>query len=119
MVRIVGFESRAAFRRLSIWQNPNRLYGCEMQRSGRAAGPPWLSPERRETLNKGKLNKAITDSGLKTQYIAGVMGITPRALYDKINGVTEFKNTEIGTLSALLKLSQDELIDIFFAESVK
>ncbi len=64
------------------------------------------------------LRKAVSDSGLKYNKIAGKMGITPYSLQKKIDNETEFKASEIVRLSELLCLSEAERSSIFFAKEV-
>lgn len=64
------------------------------------------------------LREAIDKSGLKHGYISDCLGITYQAFLNKINNKTEFKASEILTLSKILRLSVRERNDIFFAVNV-
>lgn len=48
------------------------------------------------------LRKIITESGLKYKSIADHLGITPFALQNKIDNVTEFKSSEVKKMCELL-----------------
>ena len=64
-------------------------------------------------MNK-KLHNAIYESGLKLEAIARRMGINRVSLWNKIQGRTEFKASEITSLSKILNLSAEQRDDIFF-----
>lgn len=64
------------------------------------------------------LKKKIDEQGYKLKFIASKIGITYQALLNKLNNDTEFKASEIGVLSRLLKLSARERDAIFFANTV-
>ena len=62
----------------------------------------------------------ITESGLKKQKIAEVLGITLNALKKKIKGEREFKASEIQKVCDLLHISTlSEKDRVFFATSVE
>lgn len=60
------------------------------------------------------LKEKILDCGIKLSWVAMQLGITREALYKKLNGVTEFKASEIGFLIDLLKLTPEEQTAYFF-----
>ena len=64
-------------------------------------------------MNK-KLDNAIYESGLKLEAIARKMEINRVSLWNKIQGRTEFKASEITSLSKILNLSAEQRDDIFF-----
>lgn len=64
------------------------------------------------------LKAVIADKGLKLTYIADELGITYAALNKKLNGETEFKAPEMSKLRTVLRLSDEELIEIFFTQKV-
>ena len=66
-------------------------------------------------MNNKKLNNTIKDKGLKKQFVALELGITPYGLAKKLNGENEFKVSEMVKLSNLLDLSEQEKNEIFFA----
>lgn len=62
-----------------------------------------------------QLKKAIKDSGMTIVAIAEKTGILRETLYNKINGESEFKASEISALSKVLQLSNEMRDAIFFA----
>lgn len=64
-----------------------------------------------------RLRSAIERSGLKYKYIASELHLTPYGLQKKINNESEFKASELYTLSGLLGLSDAERSAIFFARA--
>ncbi len=66
--------------------------------------------------NTAMLEKIISESGYKKNYIAKVLGMTPYSLSRKINNVSEFSSSEIKGLCELLSIQElDEKEAIFFA----
>ena len=65
--------------------------------------------------NATLLRQKIDDSGYKLRFIAKKLGITYAGLLKKLNNETEFKASEIAVLKKLLKLTDDEVNQIFFA----
>ena len=63
-----------------------------------------------------KLDSAIYESGLKLEAIANKMGINRVSLWNKIQGRTEFKVSEITSLAKILNLSAEQRDDIFFGK---
>lgn len=63
-----------------------------------------------------KLKQAIKDSGMTIVAIAEKAGILRETLYNKINGESEFKASEISALSKVLQLSSEMRDEIFFAQ---
>lgn len=64
------------------------------------------------------LRDAIKESGVTLTYISEKMGIARESLYNKLNGSSEFKASEIAKLSSLLHLSVETREQIFFAKMV-
>ncbi|GKH50412.1 hypothetical protein CE91St46_15230 [Eubacteriales bacterium] len=62
-----------------------------------------------------KLRDAVAAKGLKYNYLADNLGLTPYGLQKKIENDTEFKAGEVKKLSDLLGLSNRERDAIFFA----
>lgn len=65
-----------------------------------------------------KLREKISDSGLTITAISRKTGILRETLYNKVNGASEFKASEIAAISKVLQLSQEERDAIFFAQIV-
>lgn len=64
------------------------------------------------------LRKKIDESGYKISFVAEKCGLTYQGLMNKVNGKYEFTAPEIKELRILLKLSLEEVDDIFFASHV-
>lgn len=62
-----------------------------------------------------QLRQVIEDSGYKYSFIASKMGISSYSLQRKIENDNEFKASEIKVLSELLKISDCQRNQIFFA----
>lgn len=60
-----------------------------------------------------KLRESISNSGLKLNYIARQLGITPAGLRKKILNQTEFKAGEIVVLGNVLQMTREERDEIF------
>ncbi|TLN26715.1 helix-turn-helix transcriptional regulator [bacterium] len=65
--------------------------------------------------NTAKLRDAINRTGISITFVANSLGITREGLYNKLNGETEFKGSEIAAMAKLLNLSTKERDEIFFA----
>lgn len=64
------------------------------------------------------LKEKINDSGYKLVFLAKKLGITSYTFMKKIKNKTEFKATEIKTLSKMLKINQKETVEIFFGTDI-
>lgn len=62
---------------------------------------------------KGLVALHCSDTGDTRQNIAHELGISPRSLYSKLNGSSEFKLSEAERLSEILGCSVDELKSAF------
>lgn len=67
----------------------------------------------------GQLRSLIENSGIKYKFIAETMGITPYGLQRKIDGINEFKASEIAAFCEILNLGKSERDRIFFAQNVE
>ena len=67
-----------------------------------------------DKMNYSKFREAIAYVGISNREIARLLGISEQSLYNKATGKTEFKNSEIKSLSQILSLSLDKVNDIFF-----
>ena len=65
-------------------------------------------------INTKLLEKKISDSGMTMVSLAEKTGILRESLYNKLKGNTEFKASEISSLSKVLRLSTRERNAIFF-----
>lgn len=66
--------------------------------------------------NTALLQDAISKAGVTVTGLARELGITREGLYNKINGKTEFKASEVVAMARLLHLNQSEREQIFFAQ---
>ena len=66
-------------------------------------------------INTDILNEVIDQSGLKRTAIARKMGLSDKGLKLKIDGVNEFKGSEIQKLRMILNLTDQERERIFFS----
>ena len=64
-------------------------------------------------MNLKLLDKKIKSSGITIVHLAKSMDISREALYNKLNGNTEFKVSEANLLFDILKLSKAEKEEIF------
>lgn len=69
-------------------------------------------------VNKNKLKGEIYAHGLTVETTAERMGITKQALYKILNGDTAFRLDHINRIAAVLDLTPDKIIEIFFATDV-
>lgn len=66
-------------------------------------------------VDNERLKTEIKERGYKQQYLASKLGLTSNGLSRKLNGITEFKASEIEAISELLHFSEEERNTIFFA----
>lgn len=64
-------------------------------------------------MNLKLLDKKIKSSGITIVHLAKSMDISRGALYNKLNGTTEFKVSEANLIFDILKLSKAEKEEIF------
>ncbi|MEL4860524.1 DUF739 family protein [Pseudoflavonifractor phocaeensis] len=69
-------------------------------------------------MNYPELRASIARAGITNRKVAEILGLSEQALYNKIQGETEFKNSEIKNLASLLNLSMADVNYIFFDQSV-
>ena len=63
-----------------------------------------------------KLKEAIEKTGIKKNFIAKQLGISPQGYQKKENGLIEFKASEISIMKDILNLSAKETNDIFLSK---
>ena len=63
--------------------------------------------------NSKKLKAKIEESELTTTFIANELNLSRAGFYNKLNGLSDFFSEEIYKLGKILKLSDDEIIEIF------
>ena len=64
------------------------------------------------------LKNKIATSGMTMVSIAAKTGILRETLYNRLNENGEFKASEIAALASVLRLSRDEVDEIFFDKIV-
>ncbi|MBR3238809.1 MAG: toxin-antitoxin system, antitoxin component, Xre family protein [Oscillospiraceae bacterium] len=69
--------------------------------------------------NTRLLEQKIKDSGLKLTYIADRLGVVWITLRRKLDGESEFKQSEIVVLKDLLHLTDEDVNAIFFISKVE
>ena len=70
-------------------------------------------------VNTVLLREKIENSGYKLRYVAKKIGLTYPGFLNKVNNETEFKASEIHILKTLLRLTDEEMNNIFFAAKVE
>lgn len=65
--------------------------------------------------NVEKLKDKIKESGMTIKAVSEKSGILRETLYNRFNVNADFKASEIDSLTRILKLSEKERNDIFFA----
>lgn len=66
-------------------------------------------------MNASELRAELARNGLTIPKTAEKIGISKKALYCKLDGSSEFKQSEIKALKELLSLSDTRVNEIFFA----
>ena len=69
-------------------------------------------------INTLKLKAAIAESGMNQEQIAKMLGVSLCTFNYKLNGISEFKASEIKKLAELLKMENETMVKIFFADNV-
>lgn len=69
--------------------------------------------------NTEMIREKIEKSGLKLNYICEQLGLSWGGLANKIENRTEFRQSEIVTLSQILRLTDEEREQIFFSLGVE
>ena len=64
------------------------------------------------------LNDFIEKSGYRKSYIAQFMGVSKASLFNKLTGKTDLTVTEVNRLRILLRLSESDIMTIFFNKNV-
>ena len=67
-------------------------------------------------FNSILLNEEIKRSGLKRSYIAGLLGLSTYGFARKVDGIYDFKASEVKTLSEILNLTSELRDQIFFTD---
>jgi hypothetical protein len=69
-------------------------------------------------MNMADLKAEIARKNLSIPQLARLVHMDKKTLYSRINGNTDFKQSEIASISKVLELKQNEIMSIFFADMV-
>ncbi len=69
-------------------------------------------------MNRNKLLGKIKENGFTIETVARLTGMSLSTLSRKLNGHVEFTRDEINAISDALKMSNEDLLEIFFKEKV-
>lgn len=69
-------------------------------------------------MNCPELRASIARAGITNRKLAEHLGLSEQAFYNKIQGDTEFKGSEIKGLAKILNLSMKDVNTIFFDRDV-
>lgn len=65
-------------------------------------------------MNKNAFKSVMVLHGDDQKTVADALGISPQTVSDKLNGVTDFKQSEIQALAERYKLTPAQVDEIFF-----
>lgn len=68
--------------------------------------------------NQFELEKIIRENGFSKKAIAKELNISEQSLLNKMTNKTEFKSSEISTLVKLLHIDNNNVVGLFFNQSV-
>ena len=69
-------------------------------------------------MNRSELRAEFARQGISNRKIASQLGISEQAFYNKMSGITEFKESEIKKLIQILGLSAEDVDRIFLSGNV-
>lgn len=69
-------------------------------------------------MNVQELKVAMVRKGKSIPKLASDIGIGKKALYQKMQGITQFTQKEIVLISKTLDLNKEDIFNIFFADFV-
>lgn len=67
-------------------------------------------------MNESALRAEIARNKYSIPALANTIGIGKKALYAKMKGESEFKQSEIKKIKSVLSLSDDQIVQIFFED---
>lgn len=62
-----------------------------------------------------KLKRVLKDNGISQNELAALLGLTYQTISIKMNGHKDFTQSEIRGIKAILRLTPEQLDDIFFS----
>lgn len=65
-------------------------------------------------MNKNAFKAVMIYHGDDQKAVADAIGVSPQTVSDKLNGITDFKQSEIQTLAERYKLTPAQVDEIFF-----
>lgn len=65
-------------------------------------------------MNANKFKYFVAERGMTLNELADKIGMNNSTLYRKMNGISDFRRNEILECAKILKITEDELLDIFF-----
>lgn len=71
-----------------------------------------------QVFNRSLFEQKVTESPYTMDEIAWKMGINAATLYRKKTGISDFTRSEIQRIGEILSLSRDDVVAIFFADSL-
>lgn len=74
-----------------------------------------FAKEVENLINTNKLKGKIVENGLNVEALAHQMELDITTVYRKIRGESDFTVREVSEIASILKLSEDDLTAIFFA----
>ena len=69
-------------------------------------------------MNKVEFQYELNRQGLNVEKVAGLIGMPTTSLYKRIAGKVAFKQNEIVSISKVLHLSGERILEIFFSGQV-
>ena len=69
-------------------------------------------------MNYSELNAEMGRKGMSIPQLAKKLNLSPKALYSRFKGKSAFKQNEIVVIAAELNLSNERIMEIFFANKV-
>lgn len=69
-------------------------------------------------MNISELRAAMARKNISVPQLASLIGISKKTLYSRLSGETDFNLSEIRKIALVLKLSEAEILNIFFALKV-
>lgn len=69
-------------------------------------------------MNIPELRASIARTGISNRRLSETLGISEQAFYNKMQGNTEFKGSEIKKMAGILGLSLEDVNNIFFDSTV-
>lgn len=69
-------------------------------------------------INRNEFKASYDRLGLNQNDVASMIGVNPTTLQRKLNGTSDFNRNEIQLLKSGLKLSVDQVVNIFFADDL-